>query len=106
MPNRGIAGQEWDGVERRHFPDHMQALEDRLDAATARIESLETSVAKNNEMTAEIHGWVGNAKGFFSVLGIIGNAVKWVSAIVMACVVLYGLWKAPGGTLPPGGGSP
>jgi hypothetical protein len=75
----------WDGDERRVTPDHIAAIEDRID-------QIERQLKANTNLTADIHEWVGTARGFFKVLGGIGTFVRWLAAVVAAVVVLWKFW--------------
>jgi hypothetical protein len=41
------------------------------------------------QLTREIHTWIGAGKGFFTVLGWIGSAVKWAAAVLAAVAAIW-----------------
>lgn len=67
-----------------------------------RVERIEKQLLANASLTAEIHAdmvltreiheWIGNAKGFFVVLGVAGNALKWTAAVAAAIALLWAVF--------------
>jgi hypothetical protein len=76
----------------------------KLAAIEARVKIIEEQMTANAELTAEIHasmeltreihGWVGNAKGFFAVLGWVGTGIKWTAGVLVAIGVTWAaFWR-------------
>lgn len=63
-------------------------------ALEARIAALESQAKRQCMMLEDVHEWIGNARGFFKVLGVIGTAIKWVAALAAAVVGAWVAWKA------------
>ena len=72
------------GPERRE-----PAGDARIDRIEARLNEMETTLVKNTAMTADVHQIIGHGRSFFTVLGLIGNVVKWLAGIV---VIVGGAW--------------
>lgn len=79
-----------------------RASDARIERIEERIDNVEKSLAANTQMTAEVYAIIGHARSFFSVLGWVGNGVKWVAAVLAACVVLWATLTGKG----PGAGGP
>lgn len=73
------------GPERRD-PDR-QMIEFEL-----RLTNLEKKVDENILMTSGVFEIVQHGKSFFSVLGLIGNVVKWAAGIVVVVGGAFAIW--------------
>lgn len=62
----------------------------------SRIEAVEHKLAEHGALLSDLHEWIGNARGFFAVLGVVGRAVKWTAATVAAVIALYVVWRDGG----------
>lgn len=82
----------------RELAGKVLSIEDRLDKGDKRMGGLEASLAENTAATKEVLEIVTMAKGFFKVLGHIGNAIKWIAGFGAAAGALWTTW--PHGTPP------
>lgn len=67
----------------------VMKIEERLDEGSKRMNSFETSMKMNNEMTGEIHAMFVAGKGGLKVLGWLGSIVRWLGMIAMAALAIY-----------------
>ena len=79
------------GPERRE-PDR-QMIEFDL-----RLTNLERKVDENILMTSGVFEIVQHGKSFFTVLGIVGNVVKWAAGIVVIVGGALAIWTGKGGS--------
>ena len=64
-------------------------IEDRLDQGAHRMDKFETSIARNNAMTEDIHAMFVAGKSGLKVLGWLGSAFKWLGMISAAAFAIY-----------------
>lgn len=85
---------EYNGEERR-----KDSTTRRFHDMELRLKTLEDKVDQNIQMTTGVFEIVGHARSFFSVLGWIGNAVKWTVGVLAAIAVLWAMitGRNPGG---------
>jgi hypothetical protein len=57
-----------------------------------RMNNLERKVDENILMTTGVFDIVQHGKAFFSVLGLIGNVVKWAGGIVIVVAGAWAIW--------------
>jgi hypothetical protein len=72
--------------------EKIQIVEERLTDGHSRMDRLEQKIDANTAVTEEIRDIVSTAKGFFRVLGLIGNIAKWIAAIGAAVTITYSAW--------------
>lgn len=77
---------------RRNSSDH------RLQELETKIECLEGKVDEMISTTESIFEIIANAKGFFTVLGVVGNVVKWAAGIVVVVGGALALWTGKNGS--------
>jgi len=90
---------DYNGPERRApIADRIAQIEEQLEAEAKRMDKLETTLAENTALTADIHSIIGHAKSFFSVLGWIGNGIKWIAAVLAAVGAVWAIYtgRTPG----------
>lgn len=80
------------GPERRESTDR-QMIEFEL-----RLTNLERKVDENILMTSGVFEIVQHGRSFFSVLGLIGNVVKWCAGIVVIVGGALAIWTGKGGS--------
>lgn len=69
--------------------DQIAAINQRLDAGSTRMASIEAALATNTEITQDIHDVIVAARVGFRVLGGLGQAVKWLGMVATGAL---GLW--------------
>ena len=70
----------------------METLEERVSRIEAQLVAntqLTAEIHASQALTREIHEWVGNAKGFFVILGAAGSVLKWMAAVAAAIALLW-----------------
>ena len=80
-----------EGLEAR-----VATIEGQLAAGAARMTRHEKLLLENTTATQEVLAIVTTAKGFFRVLGLIGEGVKWLSALGTAAAALWVAWATGG----------
>ena len=78
---------------------HAQNLQ-RFSELEARMKALEVELRENTTTTREVRELMEVARSGFKVLGWLGIAAKWITAIAGAAAALWALWH---GVKPPGG---
>ena len=85
--------------------DEPVMVDRRRNSSDHRLQELETKIAclegKVDEMistTESIFEIIANAKGFFTVLGVVGNVVKWAAGIVVVVGGALALWTGKNGS--------
>lgn len=68
----------------------------RIDRIEARLDDMEETLVKNTAMTADVHAIIGHARSFFSVLGAIGNGVKWAAGVAAAVAAAWAVFIGKG----------
>lgn len=81
------------GPERREDKATRQMIEFDL-----RLTNLEKKVDENILMTSGVFEIVQHGRSFFTVLGIIGNVVKWCAGIVVVVGGALAIWTGKGGS--------
>jgi len=81
------------GPERREDSASRQMIEFDL-----RLTNLERKVDENIQMTSGVFEIVQHGRSFFTVLGIIGNVVKWCAGIVVVVGGALAIWTGKGGS--------
>lgn len=76
----------YDGPERRESND-KQLLEFDL-----RLTNLERKVDENILMTSGVFEIVQHGKSFFTVLGVVGNVVKWCAGVIVIVAAAFAVW--------------
>ena len=75
---------------RRASDSRLQELEDK-------IQCLEDKVDKMMVTTSSIFEIIGHARGFFAVLGLVGNVLKWFAGIVVLVGGAWAVWSGKNG---------
>lgn len=83
-------------ISDRGLGGKVLTIEERLTRGDARMGTIETELAANTAATQEVLEIVSMGKGFFKVLGHIGNAVKWTLGIATAVGAAWATWKHGG----------
>jgi len=80
-------------------------IDRRKNSADSRLQELETKIqcleAKLDEMLSTTQGIfeiIGHAKGFFAILGLVGNVLKWAAGIVVVVGAALAVWTGKSGT--------
>lgn len=81
------------GPERREDKTSRRFVEMEL-----RLTNLEKKVDENILMTSGVFEIVQHGRSFFTVLGIIGNVVKWCAGIVVVVGGALAIWTGKGGS--------
>jgi hypothetical protein len=76
---------------RRNSSDH------RLQELEAKIACLEGKVDKMMTTTSSIFEIIAHARGFFTVLGVVGNVLKWAAGIVVVVGGAWAVWSGKNG---------
>lgn len=76
---------------RRNSSDH------RLQELEAKIACLEGKVDQMMTTTSSIFEIIGHARGFFTVLGVVGNVLKWAAGIVVVVGGALAVWSGKNG---------
>jgi len=76
----------------------VSAIEAKLVEGAERMDKHEKLLAENTAATREVLEIVTMAKGFFKVLGHIGNGIKWTTGLVASAGAIWAWW--PHGTPP------
>ena len=69
----------------------------RLQELETKIQCLEDKVDQMMTTTSSIFEIVGHAKGFFAVLGLVGNVIKWAAGIVVVVGGALAVWSGKNG---------
>lgn len=69
--------------------DRFDIIERQLIQGAKRMDSLESSVKQNTELTQEIRDVMVAAKVGFRVLGGVGTMVKWFGVIAAGALSIY-----------------
>lgn len=77
----------YDGPERRTDESSRKFIELEL-----RMNNLERKVDENIMMTSGVFEIVQHGKSFFTVLGLIGNVVKWTAGIIVIVAGAFAVW--------------
>jgi chromosome segregation ATPase len=85
--NRQLEGR-LDGVRQQVVEIHEQLAE-----GGRRMQSLDKELSENTRTTSEMRDMFDTAKKGLRILGGIGAALKWLSAIAGAVAAVYTLWK-------------
>lgn len=80
---------ETQAERRRTYDDDIAEIKRRLDGGSARMDKLETAIATNTSMTAEVLEAIQAAKAGFRALGWLGTGVRWLGGIAAAGVAIY-----------------
>jgi len=89
----------YNGPERRApIADRIAQIEEQLEAGAKRMDGLEKTLAENTKLTSEVHSIIGHATSFFSVLGWVGNGIKWIAAVLAAVGAVWAIYtgRTPG----------
>jgi hypothetical protein len=78
-----------DPVTPPHTCPAMGELEARFHASSERMQRLEQKIDGNSADTREVLDILHAGKGFFRVVGWIGNVVKWAAAIGAPLIAFY-----------------
>jgi hypothetical protein len=80
-------------------------IDRRKNSADSRLQELETKIqcleAKLDEMLSTTQGIfeiIGHARGFFAILGLVGNVLKWAAGIVVVVGAALAVWTGKSGT--------
>ena len=94
-----------DGELRRYMDERFALVDDRLSLGDQRMSSIEMNLAKNTELTSDIHEILDVTRSGFKVLGWLGDVAKWVTKIAAAAGTIWGLHNIikHGGGLPTDG---
>lgn len=85
------------GAERRAGKETLEERVTRIEAQLVANTQLTEEIHASQALTREIHEWVGNAKGFFVILGVAGNVLKWMAAVAAAIALLWAVFiRGPG----------
>jgi len=74
-------------------PSQKQALDDRITGIEERLKDGDERMTAIEQMVSDVHEIIVAARGFFRVLGYVGDAVKWVVAVGSAVAAIYATWK-------------
>jgi hypothetical protein len=77
----------YDGPERRNDESSRKFIELEL-----RMNNLERKVDENIMMTSGVFEIVQHGKSFFTVLGLVGNVVKWTAGIIVIVAGAFAVW--------------
>ena len=69
----------------------FDGIDRRLNSGKERMDALEKAIAENTALTLEIKEILTLAKSFFTLLGYLAKAAKWISIIGSAIAVLYAI---------------
>ena len=79
-------------------------IDRRKNSADSRLQELETKIqcleAKLDEMLSTTQGIfeiIGHARGFFTILGLVGNVLKWAAGIVVVVGAALAVWTGKSG---------
>jgi len=80
-------------------------IDRRKNSADSRLQELETKIqcleAKLDEMLSTTQGIfeiIGHARGFFAILGLVGNVLKWAAGLVVVVGAALAVWTGKSGT--------
>lgn len=80
-------------------------IDRRKNSADSRLQELETKIqcleAKLDEMLSTTQGIfeiIGHARGFFTILGLVGNVLKWAAGLVVVVGAALAVWTGKSGT--------
>jgi hypothetical protein len=101
LEERQALDERW----RRKIEDRLDEHFERLESGDGRMSSLEAGMAENTKLTGEVKkntdeilAIFGALKGFVTVGGWVGTAVKWLAGVLIALGIIYIVWKT--GDLP------
>ena len=77
----------YEGPERRNDESSRKFIELEL-----RMNNLERKVDENIMMTSGVFEIVQHGKSFFTVLGLVGNVVKWTAGIIVIVAGAFAVW--------------
>jgi hypothetical protein len=77
----------YEGPERRTDEASRKFIELEL-----RMNNLERKVDENIMMTSGVFDIVQHGKSFFTVLGLVGNVVKWTAGIIVIVAGAFAVW--------------
>lgn len=75
-------------------PADLEPIHAQLKSQDIRMGVIETQLADNNTLTAEIKEILDTAKAGFKVIGGLGVALQWAGKIAAALVALWGFFFA------------
>ena len=94
-----------ENYEARPTMEPEAMIDRRKNSAEHRLQELETKIhcleGKLDEMmatTSSIFEIIGHAKGFFTILGLVGNVLKWFAGIVVVVGAALALWTGKNGS--------
>jgi len=73
------------------------SADSRLQELEAKIECLETKLDRMASTTEGIFEIIGHARGFFTILGLVGNVLKWAAGIVVLIGGAIAVWNGKSG---------
>jgi hypothetical protein len=83
---------KYEGDERR-----KNSAEHRLQELESKIHCLEGKLDEMMVTTSSIFEIVGHARGFFTILGLVGNVLKWAAGIVVLIGGAIAVWNGKNG---------
>jgi hypothetical protein len=82
----------------RGFGGRVASIEAQLAKGSERMKAIEMALVENTAVTQDVLEIITTAKGFFKVLGYVGEAAKWLVGIAAGVGTLWSVW--PHGTPP------
>ena len=73
------------------------SADSRLQELEAKIECLEAKLDRMASTTEGIFEIIGHARGFFTILGLVGNVLKWFAGIVVVIGGAIAIWNGKSG---------
>ena len=79
-------------IDRRKnsYDSRLEALEEKIHCLEGKLDTMMTTTSSTFEI-------IGHARGFFAVLGLVGNVVKWAAGIVVVVGGAWALWSGKNG---------
>ncbi len=74
------------------------SADSRLQELETKIQCLETKLDEMLSTTQGIFEIIGHAKGFFAILGLVGNVLKWAAGVVVVVGAALAVWTGKSGT--------
>lgn len=86
---RGVSAGD---LHSMHVIRRFESIEDRLDRGSDRMKAIEIELHENTKTTKEVRELLELGRNGFKVLGYLGTAAKWVTAIAAAVAAVWTLY--------------
>lgn len=81
----------------------FDSIDQRLDAGSKRMKSIEQQLAENTELTRDVREFLETGRAGLRVLGVLGSVASWLGKLATAGLALWALFQAiKHGGPPPG----